>query len=72
MVANVRIKQPIKPKKRHYTEEDIINHVQNHGRLISPRKGLYGVSFNGHAYVKKDTRDLVIAICKDNGMRCEP
>jgi len=71
MVRHVDLKQPreLTPKKP--TEDTIIEWVIKYGRCISPRTGKYGVSYGGKAYLSEDTRDLVVMICKDNGIEVE-
>lgn len=52
------------------TEEDVIAHVCEHGEYRDlPTKSVYSVSWKGKAYRAEDTRDLVVAICKDEGIR---
>jgi len=60
MVRHVDLKQPreLTPKKP--TEDTIIEWVIK-----------YGVSYGGKAYLSEDTRDLVVMICKDNGIEVE-
>ena len=70
-IKKMYLKQEKPNKIRNATEEDIINYVCKYGRCVSPVKGLYGVSYNGRAYLMPDTRDLVVAICNDNNIPFE-
>jgi hypothetical protein len=51
------------------TEDQIIEHVQKHGRYHTLPRPFYAVQWDAKMYHAQDTRDLVIQICKAEGLK---
>lgn len=45
------------------TEDDIIEHVGEHGRYLPMGRSAFQVRYKGKLYYAQDTRDLVVKIC---------
>ena len=60
------------PNVLNLKEEDIVEFVCENARYLSMGISNYHVRFEGRLYTAKDTRDLVVRICQDLGIKVTP
>ena len=53
-------------------EDDIIEHVCHHTKYLDVGPSAYHAEFEGRLYTAADTRDLVVEICRDLGIKVTP
>lgn len=53
-------------------EDDIVEFVCENARYPPIGISAYHVKFEGRLYTAKDTRDLVVRICRDLGIKVAP
>jgi hypothetical protein len=60
------------PNTLNLKEDDIVEFVCENARYLQIGISNYHVRFEGRLYTAKDTRDLVVRICHDLGIKVKP